>query len=90
LGETHCLHFGSLSLIVEPSGSATLAAVRIAKEAGAIVSFDVNYRPTLWQSAPNALGRVKAMIPLVDLLKVNEIELNILTGIEEIGEAAPG
>ena len=88
LRETHCLHFGSLSLIVEPSGSATLAAVKIAKEAGAMISFDVNYRPTLWQSAPNALERVKAMIPHIDLLKVNETELNILTGIEEIGEAA--
>jgi fructokinase len=88
LWETQCLHFGSLSLIVEPSGSATLAAVQIAREAGAIVSFDVNYRPTLWQSAPNALERVKAMIPRVDLLKVNETELSILTGIEDIGEAA--
>lgn len=85
---TRCLHFGSLSLIVEPSGSATLAAVQIARKAEAIISFDVNYRPTLWQSAPNPLERVKAMIPQVDLLKVNETELNILTGIEEIGEAA--
>jgi fructokinase len=88
LQETRCLHFGSLSLIVEPSGSATLAAVNIARKAEAIVSFDVNYRPTLWQSAPNPVERVKAMIPQVDLLKVNEIELNILTGIEDIGEAA--
>ncbi len=88
LQETRCLHFGSLSLIVEPSGSATLAAVQIARKAEAIVSFDVNYRPTLWQSAPNPLERIKAMIPQVDLLKVNETELNILTGIEEIGEAA--
>lgn len=90
LQATRCLHFGSLSLIVEPSGSATQVAVQLARSAGAMISFDVNYRPTLWQSAPDALERVKAMIPQVDLLKVNEIELSILTGIEDIGEAAAG
>jgi fructokinase len=88
LRETQCLHFGSLSLIVEPSGSATLAAVKIAKAAGALVSFDVNYRPTLWQSAPNALERVKAMISRVDLLKVNETELSLLTGMPDTAQAA--
>jgi fructokinase len=88
LREARCLHFGSLSLIVEPSGSATLAAVEIAKQAGAMISFDVNYRPTLWQSSPDALERVKAMIPRVDLLKVNETELRILSGSEDLSEAA--
>ena len=88
LRSTRCLHFGSLSLIVEPSGSATLAAIQIAKEAGAMISFDVNYRPTLWQASPDALDRVKNMIPLVDLLKVNETELTILTGQSALTIAA--
>lgn len=87
LATTRCLHFGSLSLIVEPSGSATRAAVEAARRAGALVSFDVNYRPTLWQSAPGALERVREIIPAVDLIKVNETELRILSGQDAL---APG
>jgi fructokinase len=87
LETTQSLHFGSLSLIVEPSGSATRAAVETARRAGALISFDVNFRPTLWESVPDALQRVRSVIPSVDLLKVNEIELKILAG-EDILEAA--
>jgi fructokinase len=82
------LHFGSLSLIVEPSGSATLAAIEIARNAGALISFDVNYRPTLWESALDPLGRVKSVLPRVDLLKVNETELRILSGTEDLTEGS--
>ena len=37
-------HFGSLSLTDEPAKSATLEAVHIAKDAGALISYDPNYR----------------------------------------------
>jgi fructokinase len=79
LQETRTFHFGSLSLIQEPSRSATMEAVRIARDAGALTSFDVNYRPDLWGRA-EARDRVMATIPHVDLLKVNETELDLLTG----------
>ena len=36
-------HFGSLSLTDEPSRSATIEAVKAAKKAGAIISYDPNY-----------------------------------------------
>jgi fructokinase len=88
LSQAACLHFGSLSLIVEPSGSATRAAVEASRQSGALVSFDVNYRPTLWDSAPDALARVKDVIPAVDLLKVNETELRILSSQDELEPAA--
>jgi fructokinase len=80
LQETRAFHFGSLSLGQEPSRSATLEAVRIAREAGALISFDVNYRPTLWNSPEEAYDRVMDTIPLTNLLKVNEVELALLTG----------
>ena len=78
LGGTRALHFGSLSLIQEPSRSATLEAVKIARGAGALISFDVNYRPDLWSRA-EARERVMATLPHVNLLKVNEIELDLLS-----------
>lgn len=79
LQQTRAFHFGSLSLVQEPSRGATLEAARLAREAGALISFDVNYRPDLW-SREQARERVMDIIPLVDLLKVNEIEAELLTG----------
>lgn len=72
-------HFGSISLIQEPSRGATLEAARIAREAGALISFDANYRPDLW-GRDDARRRILSIIPAVNLLKVNEHEAEILTG----------
>jgi fructokinase len=79
LQATRAFHFGSLSLIQEPSRSATLEGLRIARDKDALISFDVNYRPDLWSRA-EAREQVFATIPNVDLLKVNEIELELLSG----------
>ncbi len=87
LEETQAFHFGSLSLIEEPSRSATLEAIKMAADAGALISFDVNYRPTLWKSPEEAIERVVATIPLVNLLKVNEIELSLLSGEDDLDTA---
>jgi sugar/nucleoside kinase (ribokinase family) len=83
LQEAHALHFGSLSLGQEPSRGATLEAARIAREGGALISFDVNYRPTLWSSPQEAYDRVMSTIPYANLLKVNEVELALLAGSED-------
>jgi fructokinase len=80
---TQAFHFGSISLIDEPSRSATLKAVDIAREAGAFISFDVNYRPRLWNSSESAIKRIMVTIPMVDLIKVNDNELQLLTGTKD-------
>jgi fructokinase len=87
LQETRAYHFGSLSLGQEPSRGATLEAAKIARKAGALISFDVNYRPTLWSSPEEAFDQVIATIPHVDLLKVNEVELALLAGSENLDTA---
>jgi fructokinase len=88
LQEARAFHFGSLSLGQEPSRSATMEAVRVAREAGALISFDVNYRPTLWNSPQEAYDRIMATVPHVDLLKVNEVELALLAGSEDLDAAS--
>ena len=84
LQSASCLHFGSLSLIDEPVHSAALRAVEIARAGGAMISFDVNYRPALWSSPESAAQRVREVLPLVDLVKVNQTELELLTGRPEM------
>jgi fructokinase len=83
LGNGKLLHFGSLSLVEDPIRSATLQAIEMVKDSGGSISLDVNYRPTLWNSPEAAYEAVLAIMPQVDLLKVNETELTLLTGQEE-------
>ena len=85
--QVRAFHFGSLSLTGDPIRSATYQAVRLAHTAGALVSFDVNYRPNLWDSPDEALKHIRAMLPNADLLKVNEVELELLTGSLELEPA---
>jgi fructokinase len=82
-------HCDSLSLVREPARSAHYHSVQLAKNAGAIVSFDANYRPSLWDSADEAKRQTEIMLEKCDLLKVNEIELELLTGITDPEKAAP-
>ncbi|MCQ3980670.1 MAG: hypothetical protein DPW09_45270, partial [Anaerolineae bacterium] len=88
LQQAAVLHFGSVSLSVEPSRSATLAAVRLAREAGALISFDVNYRPSLWPNPAEALDVILAVLPQVNLLKVNEVELEMLSGSSDLDDGS--
>jgi fructokinase len=88
LRETLFLHFGSLSLTDEPARSATYEAVSIARSAGVQVSYDVNYRPSLWRDPAEAIEQALAIIPSVDLLKVNETELKLLGVSEKLDSAA--
>lgn len=60
----------------------------MARQAGALISFDVNYRPTLWNSPQEAYDRIMATVPHVDLLKVNEVELALLAGSEDLDAAS--
>ncbi len=78
LRNTKAFHFGSLSLTDEPCRSATYRAIEIAREAGALISYDVNYRPSLWRDPREALAAAHDLLPRVGLLKVNETELLLL------------
>ena len=55
LSDCRIFHFGSLSLTQEPSRGTTLEAIRIAKEAGALISYDPNYRASLWPDEESLL-----------------------------------
>jgi fructokinase len=79
LRATRVLHFGLLSLSEEPIRSATWEAVRIARDGGALISFDVNFRPTLWRDPSEAYDQAMSMLPHADLVKLNEVELEVMS-----------
>lgn len=74
------LHVGSLSLTDDPARSATMEALRRAKAAGMLVSYDPNYRAALWKSEKEAVRRMTEPMRYADILKVSEEELFLLTG----------
>lgn len=80
LEHTRILHFGSVSLTAEPARSATYRAAELARAAGALVSYDPNYRASLWLDEDTAIREMKDALRLCDVLKISDEELPLLTG----------
>ena len=80
LRQAKLVHFGSVSLTADPSRAATLDAVRRAKGMGKVITYDPNYRANLWPDADTAVAQMKAPLGLVDILKLSDEELPLLTG----------
>ena len=74
------LHIGSLSLTNEPSKEATYYAVKKSKENGAIISYDPNYRASLWENEEAAKTAMRSMIAYADVMKLSDEETELLTG----------
>ncbi len=73
-------HFGSITMIGEPSRSATLAAVRHARERGLFISYDPNLRMSLWPSAEAAREGMLLGLEYANVLKISDEELEFLAG----------
>ncbi|GLJ54011.1 hypothetical protein SUGI_1155540 [Cryptomeria japonica] len=61
---------GSIGLIVEPCRSAHLAVLRMAKDAGALLSDDPNLRMSLWPSLEEAQKGILSIWDKTNLIKV--------------------
>lgn len=79
LSNCKIFHFGSLSLTDEPARTATIEAVKTAKNSGALISYDPNYRETLWKNQDFAAKQMNSMIPYADVMKVSDEEAFLLT-----------
>ncbi|MFN3930150.1 MAG: sugar kinase [Brevundimonas sp.] len=80
------LHTGGIfAALSESTAGTTLAAVRAAKRHGVVVSYDLNYRASLWSSHPDpdAARRVNREIAgLVDVLVGDEYAWASCLGVE--------
>ena len=88
LDNTKVFHVGSLSMTHQPARETTLYAVHRAKEKGSIISYDPNYRSSLWKDAETAKRQMRSLIPYVDIMKISDEETELLTGKEKPEEAA--
>lgn len=73
-------HFGTLSMTAEGCREATKEAINLAKEAGAIISFDPNLREPLWESLEVAKEQTAYGLSKCDVLKISDNEIQWFTG----------
>ncbi|OHD61958.1 MAG: hypothetical protein A2014_09325 [Spirochaetes bacterium GWF1_49_6] len=81
-------HFGSLSLSRNPAREATFRALDLAKKRGLFISFDPNYRPTVWSSADEAREQIHAAMGYADLVKIADEEWETVTGSPDYAEGS--
>lgn len=80
IANARIFHFGTLSMTHEGIRTATVKAVSLAKEGGALVSFDPNLRPPLWDNMEEAKKAIAWGLSRCDILKIADNELEFMTG----------
>ena len=83
IGHCRIFHFGTLSMTHKGVRKATKKAIKTAKEHGALVSFDPNLRPPLWESMDEAKEQVAYGLGKCDILKISDNEIQWFTGEED-------
>ena len=86
--ESRIFHFGSLSLTDEPVRSATHRALELARQAGAMITYDPNLRPPLWPSAAAAKAQIEWGMAQCDAVKISDNEVEFLTGTPDFDAGA--
>ena len=80
------LHTGGIfAALSESTAETAIAAVKAAKKYGTVVSYDLNYRPSLWKAIggkEKAQEVNKAIAPYVDVMIGNEEDFTACLGFE--------
>ncbi len=80
LESTRIFHFGTLSMTDELCDAATKEALTTAKDNGAIITFDPNYRAPLWPSEDAAREKIAFGLSNCDVVKISDNEIELMTG----------
>lgn len=86
---SYALHFCSVSLGDFPMKNAHIRAIEIARQKGLLIRFDPNLRFPLWNDRSKLHSRVNEFIPMCDILKISDEELEFITDENDIKKAAP-
>lgn len=82
------LCFGSLLLTAEPGRTAVPQIVEYARAHGVITAYDPNWRAPLWPDRETGVRAMRSLLPLADVVKVSDEELEMLTDCAEIPAGA--
>ena len=88
LRNTKVFHFGTLSSTHAGVREATRYAIDVAKEAGAVISFDPNLREPLWKSLDDAKAEIAYGLGKCDLLKISDNEVEFMCGTDDYDKGA--
>ena len=88
IADCRIFHFGTLSMTHEGARKATCKAIDLAKESGALISFDPNLRPPLWNSLEEARARIEYGLARCDILKIADNEMEFMTGETDFDKGA--
>jgi len=90
------VHTSAFALAEEPSRSAVLRAIELAKEGGGLVSLEPNYRPSIWPHRDEAQEVLGEVLRSVDLVKPSLDDARALFGerspegyVEEFARRGP-
>lgn len=88
IANARIFHFGTLSMTHEGVRAATVKAVGLAKKGGALISFDPNLRPPLWEDLAEAKRQIAWGLSQCDILKIADNELEFMTGETDFEKGA--
>ena len=88
LADAAVLHFCSVDLVDWPVRKAHARLIELAREKGVIVSFDPNVRLPLWDSPAACQKTIREFLPLADVVKLSDDELEFVTGCADEKKAA--
>ncbi len=88
LSNTRIFHFGTLSMTHDGVRRATIKAIETAQAAGALISFDPNLRPPLWENLDDAKAQIEYGLSKCDILKIADNELEFMTGTTDFAVGA--
>lgn len=66
------VHLSSWPLSKQPARSVVEEVMHEARQHGALVCFDPNYHPALWEADEDGIGYLKSILPLIDIVKPSE------------------
>ncbi len=81
------LHIGSYTALVEPVASALKALIE-RERAHTLISFDPNIRPTVVPDMALWRKNTEAVVPLTDVIKVSDEDLDLIAPGEAVSEIA--
>ena len=80
-GETRCFHTSGITLALgEEVRSCAIEMIRRFKAAGAMISFDVNFRANLWRDEAQARACIEQILPYVDVFFCSELTAQMTFG----------